>query len=177
MSIPSLLLSDSKDSIVINNTNLNLVFDKNTGSISTYEYEGVKLIDAGPVPNFWRAPNSNDRGNGMPGRCNTWRNASISRTVTGISTKQISNNHIQVTVNFNYPTTTKSSGSVIYDIYGDGNIIISYTLLPGSPELPEIPEIGMLCKVPSEFNNVTWYGRGPYENYWDRKTGSYVRSI
>ncbi len=173
-SIPDLSLSNSSDSTVISNSNLKLVFNKNTGSISTYEYSGLKLLETGPVPNFWRAPNSNDRGNGMPGRCAAWRNASLNRTVTGFSVKQLSPRRVQVVVNFSYPTTTKSSGSVIYDVYGDGDIIVTATLVPGSYTLPEIPEIGMLCQVPTGFNNVTWYGRGPYENYWDRKTGSNV---
>jgi len=174
LSIPILSSADSGDSIVVSNSDLHLVFDKNAGTISKYEYGGINLLTTGPVPNFWRAPNSNDRGNGMPGRCNTWRNASLNRTVSGISAKKISTNHIQIIVNFNYPSDTKSSGSVIYDVYGDGNIIVSYTLDPGSPQLLEIPEIGMLCQVPPEFSNVTWYGRGPNENYWDRKTGSYI---
>jgi hypothetical protein len=63
---------------------------------------------------------------------------------------------------------------VLYDVYGDGNIVVTSTLIPGGSQLPEIPEIGMLCTVPAELSRVTWYGRGPYENYWDRKTGSNV---
>jgi beta-galactosidase len=174
MAVPALEFADSGDSIIINNANLKLVFDKNTGTITEYKYDDVSLFSSGPVPNFWRAPNSNDRGNGMPDRCAAWRNASLNRAVTGISSKQISVNHIQVIVNFYYPTSAASTGSIIYDINGDGNIIVSYTLVPGSSELPEIPEIGMLCKIPAEFSNVTWYGRGPHENYWDRKTASYI---
>ena len=174
LSIPILTSNAINDSIVISNNNLYLVFDKKTGTISKYNFEGISLLTTGPLPNFWRAPNSNDRGNGMPDRCSTWRDASLSRTVTGISTKNISENHVQVIINFSYPTSTKSSGTIIYDVYGDGNIIVSYTLVPGSSQLPEIPEIGMLCEIPPEFNNVIWYGRGPYENYWDRKTGSYI---
>jgi len=134
----------------------------------------VKLLESGPVPNFWRAPNSNDYGNGMQNRCSTWKTASQNRTVTGLTVKKISSKQVQVFVNFSYPTSVKSNGSVIYDIYGDGNIIISSTLVPGSPQLPEIPEIGMYCQVPSEFSNISWYGRGPFENYWDRKTGANI---
>jgi beta-galactosidase len=174
LSIPAISVVDSRDSVIVNNTDLNLVFNKNTGAISSYEYKGLKLFVSGPVPNFWRAPNSNDVGNGMPARCGTWRNASLNRTVAKLSVKKVSSYQIQISVNFNYPTTKVSSGSVVYDIYGDGNIIVSSTLMPGSPQLPEIPEIGMLCQVPSEFSNVTWYGRGPFENYWDRKIGSNV---
>jgi len=174
LQIPALSLNDSKDSIVVSNTNFQLVFDKNTGTISSFIYQGTKLLQTGPVPSFWRAPNSNDRGNGMPSRCATWKNASQSRTVTGLTSKEISTHQIQIAVTFSYPTSIKSFGSIIYDIYGDGTVVISSTLVPGNTQLPEIPEVGMLCTVPAEFNNVMWYGRGPFENYWDRKKGSNV---
>jgi len=174
LSIPNISVTESADSIIVKNVNLQLAFNKKTGTIGSYKYEGVKLLETGLVPNFWRAQNSNDQGNGMMSRCYTWRNASLNRTVSGITLKHISARQIQILVNFSYPTSTKSSGSVIYDVYGDGNIVVTFTLVPGSTQLPEIPEVGMLCQVPSEFNNVSWYGRGPYENYWDRKTGSNV---
>ena len=172
--IPTLSVVDTKDSIVVSSNNLQLVFDKNAGAISSFVYQGTKLLQTGPIPSFWRAPNSNDIGNGMPARCITWKNASQNRTVTGLTLKRISTRQIQIAVTFSYPTSTKSYGSIIYDIYGDGNVVVSSTLVPGGPQLPEIPEIGMLCTVPADFNNVTWYGRGPFENYWDRKTGANV---
>jgi beta-galactosidase len=174
LQIPTLSVNDSKDSIIVSNTNLQLVFDKNAGTISSFMYQGTKLLQTGPVPSFWRAPNSNDRGNGMPTRCATWKNASQNRTVTGLTLKEISTRQIQIVVTFSYPTSTKSFGSITYDIYGDGNIVISSTLVPGNAQLPEIPEVGMLCTVPADFSTITWYGRGPFENYWDRKKSSNV---
>ncbi|MFH1196616.1 MAG: glycoside hydrolase family 2 TIM barrel-domain containing protein [bacterium] len=174
LSIPEITVTELTDSVVVTNSNLRLVLNKKSGSITTYEYEGLKLLESGPVPNFWRAPNSNDRGNGMPNRCNTWRDASRSRTVTGVTLNQTSTRQVQIVVSFSFPTSTKSFGSEVYDIYGDGNIVITSTLVPGGSQLPEIPEIGMLCQVPSQFSNVTWYGRGPVENYWDKKTGSNI---
>lgn len=174
LQIPTLSVNDSKDSIIVSNTNLQLVFDKNVGTISSFMYQGTKLLQTGPIPFFWRAPNSNDIGNGMPSRCGTWKNASQNRTVTGLTLKEISARQVQIVVTFSYPTSTKSFGSIIYDIYGDGNVVVSSTLVPGNSQLPEIPEVGMFCTVPSEFNNVSWYGRGPFENYWDRKTSANV---
>jgi beta-galactosidase len=174
LQLPTLSMNEFKDSIIVSNTNLRLVFDKNAGTISSFMYQGTKLLETGPVPSFWRAPNSNDRGNGMPTRCATWKTASQGRTVTGVTVKNISTRQIQVAVNFSYPTSTKSYGIVIYDIYGDGNVVISSTLVPGNAQLPEIPEVGMLCTVPADFSTITWYGRGPFENYWDRKKGANV---
>ena len=96
----------------------------------------------------------------MPSRCATWKTASQSRTVTGVTVKNISTRQIQIAVNFSYPTSTKSYGTVIYDIYGDGNVVISSTLVPGNAQLPEIPEVGMLCTVPADFSTVSlvWTG-------------------
>ena len=171
---PALTTSEGPDSIVVGNGNLHLVFDKKTGTIASYVFQGRALLQQGPVPNFWRAPNSSDYGDGMQSRCATWENSSRNRTVSGVGLKVYSPKQIQVAVSFEYPTSPKSSGTVRYDVYGDGNIVITSTLVPGSAQLPEIPEIGMLSMVPSSFGRVTWYGRGPYENYWDRKTGSNV---
>src|SRR5690606_40551624 len=54
-----------------------------------------------------------------------------------------------------------------------GDIVVDSTLEPGE-NLPEIPEVGMMLTLPEEFETITWYGRGPHENYWDRKTGAFV---
>ncbi|HVO75982.1 MAG TPA: glycoside hydrolase family 2 TIM barrel-domain containing protein [Ignavibacteriaceae bacterium] len=172
--IPEVEVIETPDSAIIRNENLEIVFGKTNGTILSYAFNGVKLLDAGPVPNFWRAPNSNDKGNGMHNRCATWRNAGKNRTLIDFTIKQIAAGRVEASANFSYPTSVKSFGNIIYDIYGDGNIVVTSTLVPGSPQLPEIPEVGMICMAPEGFNNVTWYGRGPFENYWDRKTGANV---
>jgi hypothetical protein len=61
-----------------------------------------------------------------------------------------------------------------YTIYGSGDIVVNSSFTPGSNSLPEIPEVGMLLTLPEGFENVTWYGRGPIENYCDRKLGADV---
>jgi hypothetical protein len=135
---------------------------------------GQQLLSQGPVPNFWRAPTDNDRGNGMPGRCSTWRHAGRDRTVSGVTVTSVSSKQVQIEVAFTFPTRPPSTGSVSYDIYGSGDILVESTLVPGGKSLPDIPEVGMLLTLPPGLENITWYGRGPYENYWDRNTGSDV---
>lgn len=174
LSMPQLTLSENSDSIIVASDNLKIIFNKNNGELISYVYNGLEMFDNGPTPNFWRAPNSNDYGNGMDDRCATWENVGMNRQLNNIKFNQVSPSHVKIITGFNYPTSTASSGSVIYDIYGDGNIVVSSTLIPGSSSLPEIPEVGMIMNLPNEFTNVKWYGRGPNENYWDRKTGSNV---
>lgn len=60
---------------------------------------------------------------------------------------------------------------VTYTLYNDGEMKIEQSLAP-SESMPEIPEIGMLFTMDAAFDSLTWYGRGPHENYWDRKTGA-----
>jgi len=62
----------------------------------------------------------------------------------------------------------------ILNITRSGDIIINNKFVPGSSNLPEMPRFGMMMTLPGEFENISWYGRGPHENYWDRKTGAAV---
>ena len=58
-----------------------------------------------------------------------------------------------------------------YSFYNDGTVKIHNKLSPQG-KLPEIlPRIGFTTSVANEFDQITWYGRGPEENYPDRKTG------
>ncbi len=77
---------------------------------------------------------------------------------------------VEIAVNSELPTTTKSSYSQKFTIYGTGDIKVTSTLTPGEG-LPEIPVVGNSLTLPKEFSNVTWYGKGPDENYIDRQSG------
>ena len=75
------------------------------------------------------------------------------------------------TVSAELPTRTTSGYNQVYTVYGTGDVEITSTLKPGSADLPMIPEIGNMLTIPKDFSNITWYGRGPEENYIDRQTG------
>jgi beta-galactosidase len=59
-------------------------------------------------------------------------------------------------------------------VLGTGEVVITNTFMPGTEELPDLPKFGMTLTLPRSFEHVEWFGRGPYENYWDRKTGAPV---
>ena len=60
----------------------------------------------------------------------------------------------------------------VYTVYGTGDIIIDSNFAPHGDDIPMLPRLGMQMAVPARFDNLTWFGRGPQENYWDRKTGA-----
>ncbi|MEJ2051483.1 MAG: glycoside hydrolase family 2 TIM barrel-domain containing protein, partial [Calditrichota bacterium] len=134
-SMPSLSVSEDNSNYTINGSDFQVVFSKSEGTITNLTYNGTRLLNKGPVPNFWRAPTDNDYGNGMQNRCATWRNAGQNRSIRNISRTDISNAEVRINVSFNIPTSTTSRFDVTYTFYGDSSIVVDYTLSPGSSSL------------------------------------------
>ena len=172
-SLPPLNLKEEKDSIFIEGRSFSLLFDKTAGTIASLKHESRELLKSGPVPDFWRAPTDNDYGNGMPVRCSVWREAGRNRKVTAVAGQRLSANLARIDVRGTIPPEN-SKFAVSYTIYGSGDIIITQSFKPGAWDLPELPRFGMQMVLPREFDTITWNGRGPHENYWDRHTSAAV---
>ena len=169
--IPALSVDDQEDATVITGDDFTLSFNKKNGTIDSFTYQDVELLKNGPTPNFWRAPTDSDLGYFSANTLADWRYAGEDRKITEVSVDTESENKVVITVNAKLPTNKKSDWQQVYTVYGTGDVKVSSTLTPGSADLPMIPEVGNLLELPKEFHNVTWYGRGPEENYIDRKTG------
>ncbi len=170
---PELTLDKTGEFFQIKGKDFTIAVDKNTGEITSYSFQGTALIKTGPVPNFWRAPTDNDFGWDMPRRLGIWRNAAAKRTVDKVTVNKINSREIQIDVATTLPTA-RAKYSTTYRILGSGDIIINNSFEPANTNLPEMPRFGMKMTLPVEFENIAWYGRGPHENYWDRKTGAAV---
>ena len=171
--LPALELTQTEEKVQVENEKFKMILDRQTGTISSLVYQNTEFIKAGPEPNFWRAPTDNDFGNGMPARCAVWKNAGANRKIEAVNVKRISKNEIQIQIKATLPAKN-SQYQTTYTILGNADIIIENRFEPGSTDLPELPRFGMKMIMPVEFNHLTWYGRGPHESYWDRKTGAAV---
>lgn len=169
----NLTLEDTESDIKINGTDFELNLDKTTGNIDSFKTNGTELLSSPIEPDFWRTPNDNDRENGMPNRTGTWKYAGKNRTVSNIDVKQ-EEKVVTIEIESTLPTTTASQYKNIIKVYGNGDVVITSDLKPGADSLPEIPAIGMEFNMPAEFENMDWFGRGPYENYWDRNMSTDV---
>ncbi|WP_051348762.1 glycoside hydrolase family 2 TIM barrel-domain containing protein [Peribacillus kribbensis] len=166
-------VKEKDQSVSVTGKEFEVHIDKEKGTLSSFKYQGRDLLTSGPSPDFWRAPNDNDKGNGMPSRDAVWRSAGDKRKVNHVSVKKIGAKAVQVDVEAALPTAADSQYKASYMIYGSGDVEVKSTLIPGKG-LPEIPAVGMEMRLPKEFENISWYGRGPQENYWDRQTGADV---
>jgi beta-galactosidase len=124
------------------------------------------------VPSFWRAPTDNDRGNQMPNRQGIWKQAGPGRDIKRVAAEQLGPQIVRIAVEETLPANNSSYGCT-YTVYGNGDVIVESALEPAG-ELPDLPRFGMQMAMPAEFSTITWYGRGPHETYWDRKTGAAV---
>ncbi|WP_199616106.1 beta-galactosidase small subunit [Paenibacillus alkalitolerans] len=132
--------------------------------------KGKELIKRPPAPNFWRAPTDNDRGSKLPVRCATWKRAGENGELAHFNV-EISPYKVRVKAEYMLATASPSICSVTYTVFGNGEIGVVQRLQPGQ-DLPEIPEVGMMFAMDRSFDNFSWFGKGPHENYCDRATGA-----
>jgi len=162
--------------VSVSGDGFSLSVDKTTGTLSHFQSHGVELVSSGPAPNFWRAPTDNDNSNNFMGKAGAWLQAGEKRTVSSVQVQsQDSGRAVVVSVAGTLPTGTSASGyTTTYTIFGNGEVKVDNTLHPGSSSLSFIPEVGTMLSLPASLTNVDYYGRGPFENYIDRRTGADV---
>jgi beta-galactosidase len=159
---------------IVSNADLELVFNKEEGRLISYKFKNNELLKdgKGPKPNFWRAVTDNDFGSKMQIKNIEWKKASLFSEVTEVVSKQISANEVELKVTYKLPGVATLFKSV-YTINGNGVIRIENTL--GVTDYNgDLPRIGMRMQLPKQYNEMTYFGRGPWENYQDRKHSAFV---
>ncbi len=172
--LPELDLTVDGPTMMITGARVSVVFDKSTGLLRSYKKDGAELVGGGPEPNFWRAPTDNDFGNGMPERCAAWRRASLERSLKELSARKTADGGVAIDVEYSFPEVGAAM-ALRYAIAGDGTITIgSRFAAPEGPDLAELPRLGFRMALPPGLDRIDWYGRGPQENYSDRRTAAFV---
>ena len=67
-----------------------------------------------------------------------------------------------------------SDVTVRYTIINDRSVQVDLDYRPTGTDKPVIPKIGMRMRLPADYTNIEYYGRGPWENYPDRKRGAFL---
>ena len=197
---PKLAVNTHGDHLVVSSSKVNFVFNKKSGIVTSYKVSGTEYFDEGfgIQPNFWRGPSDNDYGNGMPKRLQVWKQSSKNFNVTDASVAMEDQNAV---ININYLLPAGNLYIMKYIVYPSGVVDVqahftstdmdaaqteiseatrTATFTPGqdaerrkSSKL-NVPRIGVRFRMPVSMDQVEYFGRGPAENYWDRKAGSMV---
>ena len=154
-----------------------VVFNLETGRMTSFNSKGREMILKGPEPDFWRAPTDNDYGYGMDTWLGTWKKAGERAAVTKAEISQPSPGKVTVTFRYDIPGSdgVKIAGFIsTYTVYATADIVVNNIFAKVSEKVPELPRMGMQMQLPEDLSNLKWYGRGPHENYSDRKTSADV---
>ena len=202
-STPTLRVSGEEE-ITVDGKNFSLSIDRASGVITSYKYSGMELIlnGFGLRPNFWRAPTDNDFGFGMHSKNGVWKEASEQLLQAHNFTIEPQQGAMSVRFSYRYPQA-KTEWFVHYIIQTDGSVRVeNYMATIGSATMsnqasatgsapasnqasatdsapdgdapPFMPRIGMRMHLPVAFGHLEYFGRGPWENYSDRKSAAFI---
>lgn len=143
-------------------------FNKTTGWLETYTAGNNALMQGPLQPHFWRAATDNDIGNSQQMRCEVWQHALEGAELKKFEVTTISATRTQVQT-LHYLPKVKVNYATTYTIAVNGDITVAVQFMPTDTTLPEIPRMGMRMILPSRYDQVSWLGRGPFDNYADRK--------
>jgi beta-galactosidase len=175
--MPPLEVIESSDRVTVAGSGFSVGIDRSTGLLSFFEIEGRELLVSPLEPDFWRAPTDNDYGSRMPSRQGVWKDAGRIRTLDGLEVKSVGPGEVRIDVTLGLPVVNAWL-YLSYEVFGSGDVIVTSRFVPPDAQahegLPDIPRIGLRFALSPDFADVAWYGRGPHENYSDRKTSSPV---
>ena len=166
-------VKESETEVTVSGKNFNAVFNKESGIMTSYKYRNNEYINNGfgLRPFFWRAPIDNDYGANFPQKLSSWSTASY-QELKAEGFKVENGAATSISYNYIYPEAN-STVQVSYTIHNDGTIRVENTFVSES-EMELIPRIGMRMQLPSSVVNAEYYGRGPWGNYSDRKTSTFI---
>lgn len=140
------------------------------GDLTSWNCDGREILEAKMEPYFWRTPTDNDQRNGYTNRHGNWRNAGAERRHR--STAVITDNGATA-LQFNSKLATGAVLTLTYS-FGDTTLLAQADYLPFICFTSKMPKMGFRLGLPSEMSDITWFGRGPHENYPDRKSGAFI---
>jgi beta-galactosidase len=169
----TLVIDRKGDSCIVKGKAFTVAFDLKNGRLSSYVFKGESWLQQGPQPSFWRAPTDNDFGAGFNQSLRMWRNAYEQGQIIIADVKQADKDRVEVRFK---KSLVKGDAEVeqIITVFGDGTIKVNNQFSPQKGKYPLLLRIGNDLVMHKQFNQMEWYGRGPWENYWDRKSASLV---
>ena len=159
------------DEITVTTADLTFKVNRTTGLISEYTYQGKSLLGEGGTlkPNFWRAPTDNDMGAKMQKKFKVWKNPQMNLKGVAVEADKKANTY-NICATYDMPEV-KGTLDINYLVMANkGAVKVTETFDATEGEkVSDLFRFGMLMQLPYEMDKSQYYGRGPIENYSDRK--------
>ena len=163
-------IKQTKEGITITTANSNIVIDR-SAAISSWIVDGQQMLNGPVEPYFWKPENDNQRAAGFEKRLGAWREAAAKREVKDIRI-DTQNDTLRIVCDLSLPVGADLT--LTYRIDNNGTIQVDADYTPTATDIPLIPKFGMRMRIPTGVSTVDFYGRGPWENYPDRKHSAFI---
>jgi beta-galactosidase len=163
----------TENDLCIEGADFSVVFDTKSGNMKEYIYQEKSMLKKPLSLDFWRIPTSNDKGNKMGKRLSMWKNIEEKKTLESFKFEKRNDQSLKIET-VSKITKTNSIVHMNYIVFGNGVIKVDFDLEINNTGHSELPRVGLSLAIPSAYDNMSWFGRGPQENYWDRKTGAQI---
>ena len=174
VALPPITVMESNHMIEVCGEEFTLQFSRRQGTIAAWTYQGLPLIEQGPLLSVWRAPTDNDVHSARE-----WRREGFDRLQHRFSSVELlagAPHAVKIAVTATLSATSLTPAfdvSYCYTIYGTGDLLLETTLAPRKA-LPHLPRVGLQFMMPAGFTRFAWYGRGPHASYPDRQESARI---
>ncbi len=168
----TLRFTKSNDGIDIKGDGFSVSVDTENGALTSYKVNEQEYLVHVLEPYFWKPPNNNQQRNDYTVRLADWKEAAQNRKVVDFDVQKDTKKN-QVKVKFTLELDNiEGEYKVLYQIDSEGKIQVNAEYNPSGNTNPLMPKFGFRMAIPKELSTIAWYGRGPHENYPDRKCGA-----
>lgn len=158
---------------IVKGPDFSITFDLEKGLMTGYTLKGNQLLAEGPQPGFWRAPTDNDIGAGFNSSLRKWRNAYSEGKLIAADVQATASGEVIATFKKEL-IAGEATIEQTFTIRPDGIVKVDNRFTANKGKYPLIQRIGNDLQLNASLSKINFYGRGPGENYWDRKTASFV---
>ena len=164
-------VKETPDGIIVSTGAANVITIDKAGALASWTVDGAEMLKAPLEPYFWKPENDNQHAANFARRLGVWRDAAAQRTVRSIKTSKHAGT-ITVTVDCTLPVG--ADYTLTYEFFEKGEVRVEADYKPTAINIPLIPKFGMRMRIPADYTNIEYFGRGPWENYPDRKRSAFL---
>ncbi|TKG96999.1 DUF4981 domain-containing protein [Puteibacter caeruleilacunae] len=167
-------VSTKKGVFIVTGHDFVIKIDARNGALTSMTYDEKEYLAHPIEPYFWKPANDNQEKNNFCKRLEKWRHAAENRKITKIEVKEQKQRRIIDVVFQMKLDEIDADFEVTYSIDGAGRVRVAADYKPTSDKNPLMPKFGFRMGVPIDNETIKWYGRGPFENYPDRLSASFI---
>lgn len=163
-------VEETPQEICIRGDGFTVVVSKKNGALTSWMKDQNELLKGPLEPYFWKPANDNQKRNGYSERLGPWKTAAANRIVKQINAAK-EDGLVVVHCLMDLPEIG-AEYALDYTVNRRGRIEVRAEYQPRKTSIPLMPKFGMRMQIQDQFSHIAWYGRGPFENYPDRKTAA-----